>query len=294
MTVQTLAPAKINWTLEVLGKRPDGYHEVRTVLQTIDLCDKIMLTRARTLSLAVSGLHSAADDDHTLQAARLLSPSAAHGLSASIRIDKRTPVAAGLGGGSSDAAATLRGLNRLWEIGLMHGELSRLAEQIGSDVAFFLSGGTALAEGRGEVIAPLPDVPEMWLVILAPPLRMEDKTRRMYGALRPEDFSDGVCTAALAQRLRKGEAVREESLCNAFERAAYETFEGLTGYRDRLLGAGAKGVHLAGAGPAIFSVHDSRAEAEAVVGRLDARQARVFVARTLGAAEAARMELVSE
>jgi 4-diphosphocytidyl-2-C-methyl-D-erythritol kinase len=297
----------------VLGKRPDGYHEVRTVMQTIDLCDEVRMSPAaeprrevlahrepssgqvfsaitRQLTWA-SNLHLGPgySPSSVFEAIKLVDPRAEKDVD--ILLMKCIPVAAGLGGGSSDAAATLRGLNRLWELGLVHGELSRLGEQIGSDVAFFLTGGTALAEGRGERITPLADAPEAWLVVVAPPLVMEEKTKRMYEALRAEDFSDGEVTEALAERIRRGERVREEDMCNAFERAAYESFEGLAGYRDRMAAADAEGVHLAGAGPALFSAFGSRQAAEAVAGRLGGVEARVFVARTLGAAEATRLEV---
>ncbi len=286
--VRAIAPAKINWTLEVLGRRPDGYHEVRSVMQTVDICDEITLEKSEALSLTVLGEHTATDEDHALQAARQLAREAGRALAAAIRIDKRIPVGTGLGGGSSDASAVLRGLDQVWELGLYREELARMAGKIGSDVAFFLTGGTALAEGRGELITPLPDAPEMWLVVVAPPIFVPEKTKTMYQALRAEDFSDGQRTGALVARLKGGKRVQEEDLCNAFGRAAYESFEGLAGYRDKLLGAGAAGAHVAGAGPALFAMFGSREEAEAVVGRMAESEARLFVARTLGAAEATR------
>ena len=310
--IRTIAPAKINWTLEVLGKRPDGYHEVRTVMQTIDLCDEITLSPAPDLRQRARphpdpspgdivarvfphSLHCASDVDlpgdsglTPYYATQLLDPEGERDVR--ISLTKRIPVAAGLGGGSSDAAATLRGLDRLWELGLPGEELARLAREIGSDVAFFLSGGTALAEGRGERITPLPDAPEAWLVVVAPPIFMPEKTKRMYEALRPTDFSDGQRTEALAERLRQGKRASGKDLFNAFDRAAYESFAGLATHRDRLLAAGAKRVHLAGAGPALFSVHSSRAEAEGTAARLGSEHGRVFVARMLGAAEATRID----
>jgi 4-diphosphocytidyl-2-C-methyl-D-erythritol kinase len=318
--VRAVAPAKINWTLEVLGVRPDGYHEIRSVMQTIDLRDTVELSPAPelqrqhvdpprdgppgTLYAKVSHRHYYANHsprpaghglilgETIIQATSLLDPESKRDVRTSLT--KRIPVAAGLGGGSSDAAATLRGLDRLWELGLQPEELALLAGQIGSDVSFFLTGGTALAEGRGERITLLPDVPEMWLVVVAPPISMEEKTKRMYGALRDGDFSDGRRTEALAERLKRGEGVREEDMCNAFERAAYEFFEGLAAYRGRLLEAGAKVVRLAGAGPALFAMFDSREEADRVAAKLDAGEARIFVTRTLGASEATRMEVVRE
>jgi len=146
---------------------------------------------------------------------------------ARISLVKKVPIAAGLGGGSSDAAAALRALNRLWDLGFERGPLGELGLQIGSDVPFFLSAGTALAEGRGEIITSLPDASSRWLVVLVPPIKMQDKTKGMYDVLQLEDFSDGTRTEALATRLRQSNPVRAEDLCNAFERPAYDFFEGL-------------------------------------------------------------------
>ncbi len=289
--IRTIAPAKINWTLEVLGKRPDGYHEVRTVFQTIDICDEITLEAADKLSLGVTGAHSVTDDDHTLAAARLLGRATGRDLPTRIHAAKRIPVGAGLGGGSSDAAAVLRGLRAVHGLAVADADLAGLAAAIGSDTPFFLCGGSALGTGRGETIERLPDAPEAWLVVVAPPIRMQEKTKRMYGALRSEDFSKGQRTEALVERLRQAQPVRGEDQYNAFERAAYQSFAGLAAHRDRLLGAGATSVHVAGAGPALFAVFGSREEADAVAGGIAGSDARVFVARTLGAAEATRVDV---
>ena len=172
MSVTLVAPAKINWTLEVLGLRDDGYHEVRTVMQTIDICDEVVLERSAALTLSVEGDHAATDEDHTLLAARLLGKELGRELPASIHIRKRIPVSAGLGGGSSDAAAVLRGLDALYDLDAGMERLGSVAAGIGSDVGFFLHGGTALGEGRGERILPLPDAPEAWLVVLTPPISL--------------------------------------------------------------------------------------------------------------------------
>ncbi len=289
--IRTIAPAKINWTLEVLGKRPDGYHEVRTVLQTIDICDEITLEVADALSLDVTGAHSATDDDHTLAAARLLERATGKDFRTRINAAKRIPVGAGLGGGSSDAAAVLRGLRALYGLKVADAELAGLAAAIGSDTPFFLSGGSALGTGRGDVIERLPDAPEAWLLVLVPPIPLAEKTRRMYAALEASDFSDGQRTAAIAAVIRRGEPVNSEHLVNAFDGAATRVFEGLERYRATLRETSGGQAHLAGAGPGLFSVHASRAEAESAAARLDADPARVYVARTLGAAEATRLAM---
>jgi len=192
--------------------------------------------------------------DAVFGAAKLLDPDAERG--ARIRLDKRIPVAAGLGGGSSDAAAALRGLNKLWKLGRSDAQLAEAGAGLGSDVPFFLYGGTALAEGRGERVTPLLAPPPVWLVLLAPPFELPAKTKRMYAALTPTDFSDGSRTEALVGRIRGGGPVDDSGLYNVFERVAYEVFAGLDAYRDALLMAGARHVHLAGLGP--LSVRSGR------------------------------------
>ncbi len=290
MAARTIAPAKINWTLEVLRHRGDGYHEVRSVMQTIDLHDDIGTEPATSLTLHIEGPHTASDDDHTLAAARLLGDAVGRAPAAAIAVRKRIPVGAGMGGGSSDAAAVLRALDRMWGLAIETERLARMAVAIGSDAPFFVYGGTALAEGRGEHVTPLPDVPPRWLLLVVPPLVMPNKTRRMYHALIPRDFSDGSRTRALADHIRRGKAPDDDDLYNAFEVAALRTFAGLASYRESLLQAGARRVHLAGSGPAMFAVFESEASAREVAGRLEAADANVLVASTLTAGEATAVE----
>jgi 4-diphosphocytidyl-2-C-methyl-D-erythritol kinase len=290
------APAKINWTLEVLGRRDDGYHEVRSVIQTVEPCDALELAPADGLDLEVEGAHEASQDDLVLRAAALLRGGGGGG--ARIRLSKRVPVAAGLGGGSSDAAAALHGLNELWRLGYGDARLAEIGAGIGSDVAFFVYGGTALAEGRGERVTPLSDLAPTWLVLLVPPFRLPEKTRRMYNALTPADFTDGSRTEALLRRLRQGLPIVDEGLYNAFQRVAYEVFEGLEAYRDALLAAGARRVHLAGSGPALFALGPDEGTARAVHDRLRPPTGQApgrapvwaLLVRTLTAAEARVVE----
>jgi 4-diphosphocytidyl-2-C-methyl-D-erythritol kinase len=284
--VRARAPAKINWTLEVLRRRDDGYHEVRTVMQTIDLCDEIVLESSEALSLEVEGTHEPSADDHIVAAVRLMETATGRAIPVKARVHKRIPVGAGLGGGSSDGAAVLRALNQLLELGLSRERLAEIGSAIGSDVPFFAHGGTALGLGRGERVDPLPDVPERWLALLAPPIFIPQKTRRMYRTLSAEDFGDGSGTRALVERLLRHEAPADTDMFNAFERPAFEALEALRRYRDLLLKAGAARVHLAGSGPALFAAFASEGEARSVAQRLTDAPGAVFVARTLGAAEA--------
>lgn len=282
------APAKINWTLEVLGRREDGYHEVRTLMQAVEPCDTVDIEQATELSLETEGRHEPSEDDLALRAARLLD--GGRGAGARIRLTKRIPVAAGLGGGSSDAAAALRGLNALWGLGHDEASLMGIASQVGSDVAFFVRGGAALVAGRGERVAPLPDIDPVWLVLVVPPLTLPQKTKRMYGSLLPGDFSDGSRTDTLAQWTQDGTPPGDRDLCNAFERAAYDVFEGLAACRESLLVAGARRVHLAGAGPALFALGPDEQAARALHERLRPPGGAAMVVRTLTSAEALRVE----
>ena len=210
------------------------------------------------------------------------------GLGAKISVVKRIPVGAGLGGGSSDAAATLRGLHAAWGIARDGERLAQIAAGLGSDVPFFLRGGTALAEGRGETVMPLPDAPETWIVLVVPPISMPEKTRRMYAALEPSDYTQGSHSQTLVDELAAGKPIDDEILYNAFERAAFEVFAGLEKYREWMLAAGAARVHLAGSGPSLFALASGETEARAMRARMNRPKAgeRVYAVRTITAAEA--------
>jgi 4-diphosphocytidyl-2-C-methyl-D-erythritol kinase len=174
-------------------------------------------------------------------------------------------------------------------VGVSREELAEVGAKVGSDVPFFVYGGTALVEGRGERVTALPDVGETWVVLVVPEIRIEDKTRRMYGALGSGDFGDGRRTDGLVQRLKGQERVRDEDICNAFERAAYESFDRLAGYREAMMAGGAEVAHLSGAGPALFSVFGTRGKAEAIAEEVGRQEALVYVTRTLEAEKATRV-----
>lgn len=286
------APGKVNWTLEVLGKRPDGYHEVRTVLQTAALSDSLVLTPADTISLTLGGDYGvlgeeAPESNLAYRAATALKERAGHSGGVRIELQKAIPIAAGLGGGSSDAAAVLGGLRALWQLSLSDDDLAAVGAELGSDVPFFLRGGTALATGRGERITPLPNGPSQRLVIAWPKEALEeDKTARMYAALRPEHHSDGTRTGRITARLRSGEPVRDEDVCNVFEAvlpemapAAAETFQ-----RAAALGAGRP--HLCGSGPAFFFLIEPDQAAARVVAGLQRLGLRACETRIVEAGEA--------
>lgn len=165
------APAKINLSLDVLHKRPDGYHEVEMIMTTIDLADRIELALLDNDVIKIVSLNRFVPDDQrnlAYQAASILKEKFDVKKGVEIKIEKHIPVAAGLAGGSSDAAAVLRGLNKLWDLGLTLDELAVIGAEIGSDVSFCVYGGTALATGRGEIIKELPAPPVCWVILAKP------------------------------------------------------------------------------------------------------------------------------
>ena len=264
------AYAKINLTLEVLGPRTDGYHEVRTILQTIDLSDTLRFTLAPRIRLECSSPEVNTEDNLVLKAADTLRRTTGCDKGANMHLEKNIPIAAGLGGGSSDAAATLVGLNHLWGLGLSAGELRSVAAPLGSDVPFFLQGGTALGEGRGEELVELPPLSQSWMVLLCPStgfrpsnVGKNQKTARLYSMLSPESYTDGSRTRELVHSLRDGR-FSQDLLVNAFEGVAPLAFGHFEETRQHFLEAGAGKVHLSGTGPAMYAFVSCKEEGEEV------------------------------
>jgi len=271
------APAKINLTLEVLGERRDGYHEIASIIQTIGLYDILTLEPARGLEVEPGTI--AGEENLATKAARLLKEATGTAQGARVRLKKGVPVSMGLGGHSSDAAATLKGLNQLWGLGLSEDGLLPLAQALGSDVPFFLHGGTCLMEGRGEKVTPLPALPRQMAVLLCPGLPTPlQKTRHLYQALVPEASTQGQYTARAKQALlERGELER----FNAFETVAFSFFPGLEEYRQKFLASGAASVHLAGSGPGLFALTRDRALARRVYEALRNDGMQVYLVPTL-------------
>ena len=259
------AYAKINLGLEVTGKRPDGYHNLVSVMQLVDLHDTLTFSPADDLSLFSDDPAMLAEGDNNLvlRAAHLLRQTSGVGKGAHITLDKRIPSAAGLGGGSSDAAATLLGLSRLWGLDLSLEEMSRLGGTLGSDVPFFFAGPTALVEGRGEQVTPLAPLPLFWAVLVSQPYRIPGKTRQLYASLRPKDLGDGNRTREVLAAVQQGGDISSVPLFNSFERAAFQVFPGLERVRGQMLEAGAPNVHLSGSGPTLYTLYPQSAASEA-------------------------------
>ena len=247
------AYAKINLTLEVLGRRQDGYHDIASIMQAVDLHDTLSFAFSDELTLQCDVPELATGDNLVLRAADMLREESGRELGAKISLEKGIPLASGLGGGSSDAAATLVGLNELWGLGLTVEELMPIAARVGSDVPFFLHGGTAMALGRGERIRPLPSIDLQWLVLLAPSIHVPSKTASMYGLLSQSHMTRGALTRKLEARIRGGGDAPPQFFFNAFDDVAYCAYPALEKYWNTLDAMGAREIHLAGSGPSIFT-----------------------------------------
>ena len=261
--IKAYAYAKINITLEVLGRRQDGYHDVSTILQTIDLKDTIDFKLDSSLSIDCDNVELRSSDNLVLKAALLLKKEAGYKGGAKIILKKGIPIASGLGGGSSDAGAALVALNKLWKLKLSTESLVELAAGLGSDVPYFIHGSTVLAEGRGERITPLPPLPQLWVVLVKPSVLVPElKTKAMYGALRSSHYSKGEHTKMAVLAIERGTGGDGLTLYNAFDSIAFEMYEGMEWYWKQFMSAGASEVHLAGSGPMLFTLLPDRRRAE--------------------------------
>ncbi len=267
------AYAKINLTFEILGRRKDGYHEINSVLQTIDLTDVFSFEPAdkvEFMSHDFKGIKIDLLRSVILKAADLLREETGCNQGALIRMESiGIPRAAGLGSSSTDSAAVLNGLNELWSLKLSADDLTGLSSKLGSDTPFFIRGGTALAEGRGEQITPLPCSKPFWAIFVIPSIStVDDKTAKMYGMISPSHFTNGNTTNNLVFNLIQGSPLSFNMMCNTFENVAFEFFPQLDQFRQTFIQAGAKKVHLAGAGPVLFALVPDEKKGEIILSRL--------------------------
>jgi len=276
------APAKLNLFLEVLGRRPDGYHEIVTVMQTVDLFDELVFEKqSRELTLICRGDEVPCDESNlVLRAAHMLREGARRDLGARITLTKRIPIGAGMGGGSSDAAATIKGLNLLWELDLSDSDQHALAGRLGSDVNFFLVGGTALCRGRGERVESIAGVPIRHYVVVYPNVQL--RTRDVY-----EKASSALTTSCQDTKLFVTGTLCTEGpgaggWFNRLQRAAFDLWEGLSEVKETMQAVGLEGVTMTGSGSALFGIAADRDAAQTAAQRLrDAGCGRVFVTQSL-------------
>jgi 4-diphosphocytidyl-2-C-methyl-D-erythritol kinase len=265
--LEVSAAAKVNLTLEVLGRRGDGYHEIATVMQTVDLADKLVLEDADGLELRTQAPGLPTDGGNlALRAAVALRDAARVSGGVRIALDKRIPIAAGLGGGSTDAAAILVGLNRLWRLRWPAGRLEEVAVTLGMDVPFFLRGGAALGTGRGERLRPL-ETMGMSMVLVNPGLAVS--TAETYGRVTSTMWTRGEHAQAMLTALKSRRAARiADHLFNSLEAAAGPAGRAVTKVKAALLAAGALGAAMSGSGPTVFGIARSWEHARQIQARL--------------------------
>lgn len=277
------ALAKLNLGLEVLGRRSDGYHDIATIFQTIDLCDVITIEPNSHLKVAIDA--SLASEANLAEAAAIaLRDHRQIDQGATVQIEKQIPIAAGLGGASSDAATTLRALASFWNIESDGEVLFELALKLGCDVPFFLVGGTAIGHGRGEQLERIDGTLDAWIILASPQIAIPNKTRSMFSKLVATDCSSGETISTIARRIESTQAVDPQSLPNAFARPLYEAFPHLQDLAGAFRAAGAAGVAITGAGPSHYTLTNQEGEARAIAERLHrslGASASVFVCRPI-------------
>lgn len=284
------AYAKINLGLDVLGRRPDGYHEVKMIMQTVDICDDLTFEKREEpgIGLQIEGAELPADEDNLVyRAAALLMEKRQPQEGVSITLKKRIPIAAGMAGGSADAAAAMRGLNALFEMGYSTEELKEFGVTLGADIPYCIQGGTMLSEGIGEILTPLSEPPACHLVIAKPAIDVS--TAFVYGHLQADRLSfhpdiDGMA-AALAAGDLKGITDRMGNVLETVTVKAYPVIDRL---KRIMCGLGAENALMSGSGPTVFGICLERETAEKIAAAIKREEpaSAVFVTRMRNTSEA--------
>ncbi len=276
--------AKINLTLDILGKRPDGYHDLASVMQTIDLYDTICLTALPQdeVQLVCTRPDLNTDDNLAARAARLVRQRFSLTRGVRIELQKRIPVSAGLGGGSSNAAAVLMALQRWWQLPCAQDELLTMAAELGSDVPFFLYGGCALCEGRGERVTPLAahwPAAMRWLLLVKPAI--EVSTASVFRSLPSSDYTSSAHTHTVCDALQNRQPVKRADLHNGLARSVLKRYPPVQQASEAMLQARAPWAQLSGSGPTLFCFFARLDEATKVQQSLRAQGYEVYITRAI-------------
>jgi 4-diphosphocytidyl-2-C-methyl-D-erythritol kinase len=286
--------AKINLSLRVLGRRPDGYHEIETVFQTITLHDRVVFSPLDDqLELTCRAEGVPADETNLVhRAATMLRQRLRIRRGARIELSKTIPAGGGLGGGSSDAAAALLGLARLWQVEDRWSEIASIGAEVGADVPYFFVGGTALGRGTGTQVTPLEDAPPVSLIVITPRARVS--TAEAYKALSaPALTKDGGAAILPISRGESDFSVCHQGshaeLCNDFEDVVLRMYPEIQHAKATLLEAGARRAMLSGSGSSVYGVFDNEGQREQALDSLEVESGwQVFPCATLARAEYAR------
>ena len=277
------AYAKLNLTLDILGRRPDGYHDLRMVMQSVDLADQLAINPAEGAGRMSTNLSYLPADGRNLAqlAAAAFREATGKGGAVDITIEKHIPVCAGMGGGSSDAAAVLRAMNEMTGAGLTPARLAEIGQQVGSDVPYCVLGGTALAEGRGELLTPLAPLPACTVVVCKPQFPIS--TPQLFAQADSKRLTCHPDTDGLLRALEAGDLI-------GVSRRLYNVFEDVLDSRRRqevdaikaaLIDCGALGASMSGSGPTVFGLFDREEPAQEAFDRLSCQYKDVFLTKTV-------------
>ncbi|MGY3778716.1 4-(cytidine 5'-diphospho)-2-C-methyl-D-erythritol kinase [Isobaculum melis] len=282
MEVNVKAPAKINLSLDALYKREDGYHELEMVMTTIDLSDRIRIRKIdedKIVLKASTGMLPLDKRNHVYQAAKLLKNQFQITQGVEIFIEKNIPISAGLAGGSTDAAATLRGLNELWDLALSLEELAEIGAQVGSDVPYCIYGGTAFVTGRGECIKQIADIPQCWVVLVKP--RAGVSTASVFGALSFNKIEHPDTSGMIQAIEAQSYAGMVSCLGNVLEQVTIARHPDIDRIKLKMMQFGADAALMSGSGPTVFCLCEKYSRAQRVYNGLKGFCDEVYLVRSL-------------
>lgn len=279
-TITRKAYAKINLGLDVVRRLPNGYHEVRMIMQTVGINDVLTFTKAEQgIHLQVDNKELPTDGNNLIcKAAKLLLETA--GVTGGVRItlEKHIPIAAGMAGGSTDAAATLLGINELYEIGYDIDKLKELGVKLGADVPYCIQGGTALAEGIGEVLSVLPAPPDCYLVVAKPDINVS--TKFVYENLKANELEYHPDIDGMIEALKQGDLKGiTDRLGNVLETVTVPAYPIIQKIKEIMLAAGAEGALMSGSGPTVFGIFTDEEQARQAAELLRAAAKQIFVTK---------------
>ncbi|MDQ0352651.1 4-diphosphocytidyl-2-C-methyl-D-erythritol kinase [Alkalibacillus filiformis] len=276
------APAKINLTLDILHKREDGFHEVEMIMTSIDLSDRLFFEELTRDEIVIDSENRYVPNDHrnlAYQAAKVFKKQCGIRSGVKVDIDKNIPVAAGLAGGSSDAAATIRGLNRLFATGLSNAQMEKMAEQIGSDVPYCIQGGTQLAKGRGEVLTPLSPLPACYVVLAKPKIGVS--TKEVYGRVDLNNMIHPNNEQAIKALENQDFQAVCEQMGNVLEPITMNMHKEISPIKEQMENADADGVLMSGSGPTVYALVKQQSKAERIYNSLKGFCEEVYVVHSL-------------
>ena len=276
------APAKINLGLDILGKRPDGLHELAMVMASIDLADRLYLEEIPENKIIIETNKAFLPTDkknHVYEALELVKERFEIKQGLRVKIHKEIPVAAGLGGGSTDSAAALRAVNRLWNLGLSVKELASLGAEVGSDVPYCVYGQTSLVEGFGEKVNPIATMPQCWVVVVKP--RMSVSTRTIFAKIVMEDLYHPDIPALVSAIEENDYQKMTQNLGNSMEVVTIKKHPIIQQLKDRMLKYGADAAMMSGSGPTVYALCHKYSRAKHVFNALKGFCDEVYLVRTL-------------